>query len=121
MSQRFNSHSVSAKLGAQVRARRLKRGLTLVSLGSAVGVHHSQISRLEKGRALTFSPNVQKICTYLSIDDPFLAPTSSHQDLTGRVEALRRAIPEAGRVLEAVLGALEQIDWPAEAARLRGK
>lgn len=35
-------------------------------------------------------------------------------DLVSRVETLRRWVPEAGRVLEALLGVLEEIEWPVE-------
>jgi len=118
MSQRFNSHSVATRLGAQVRASRLRRGLTLTSLGDAVGVHYSQISRLERGQVATLSPNVQKICKYLSIREPSAAGARAQQDLAARVEALRRSIPEAGRVLEALINALEEVEWLVEGASL---
>lgn len=114
MSQRFNSHSVATRLGAQVRASRLRRGLSLCALGNAVGVHHSQISRLERGQVATLSPNVQKICKYLSVEAPPVYAAKASVDLAGRVETLRRAVPEAGRVLEALLVVLEEMEWPIE-------
>ncbi|WP_428700612.1 helix-turn-helix domain-containing protein [Stenotrophomonas rhizophila] len=116
MSQRFNSHSVAAELGVQVRASRLSRRMTLAALAEAVGVHHSQISRVERGGAITFSPNVQKICKFLNIQGVSSAGVGSRGNLADRVEALRVSIPEGERVLDALLGVLEQIEWPAKGA-----
>lgn len=108
MAQRFNSKLDAQLLGRRLRAARKARGETLISLAVATGVHHSQISRIERGEVVTLNKNVQKICEFLNeTDDPFLlaaAPT-----LGQRVDRLLLAAPENEEVLRVLVEALEAL------------
>ena len=55
------------QLGRRIRSARKERNLTLENVSIAVGVDHSQISRIERGENSKISKNVQKICDFLHI------------------------------------------------------
>ncbi|WP_420892802.1 helix-turn-helix domain-containing protein [Pseudomonas chlororaphis] len=93
MGKKFNSPTDAAVLGGQIRQARLAKGLTLVDLGRTVSVDHSQISRYERGQMSSVSINLQKICTFLQIDDDphqYSAPSSS---LGRKIDELLRHAP----------------------------
>lgn len=108
MASRINSPLQARALGERLRSERLARRLSLQNLGKITGVHHSQISRFERGSAVTFSANLQKICKELKIG---LTPkkTGEQMPLGHRVEALLRASPSSEVAVDALVSALERV------------
>lgn len=108
MATRINSPIQARALGERLRNERLTRKLSLQDLGKITGVHHSQISRFERGAAVTFSVNLQKICTELMIG---LTPKKAGEQmpLGHRVEALLRASPASEVAVDALVSALERV------------
>lgn len=109
MGKKFNSPSDVALVGAQIRQARLGRGLTLVQLGDAVNVHHSQISRYERGQMNSVGKNLHRICTFLQIkDDPreYLTSTAS---LGRKVDELLRVAPGCEPAVTKLVEALEEL------------
>jgi transcriptional regulator with XRE-family HTH domain len=112
MAHRFNSSLSAIALGRRLRAARARKLLTQVQLGEVVGVDHGQISRIERGSFKTYSKNVQKLCTYLSIEEE-LAP--AHADKQGdapsrlllRLKAFLEESPEQAALFATLLEALE--------------
>lgn len=103
MAIRFNN---PRRLGIQLRAARRSAGLSLLQLGFKTGVHHSQISRIERGLALTHSGNVQKICDSLGVD---LMPRQRSEELAVRIALLEAAVPESVEAIDTLLTKLEGI------------
>lgn len=109
MAQRFNSPSDAVDFGKRLRLARKKAGLTLQKLQEDLGVDHSQISRIERGRAVTMSENVHKLSTRLRVSLPVGGWGGRTQDLARRVQALVRNTPAAAEALTAVVNALESL------------
>jgi transcriptional regulator with XRE-family HTH domain len=110
MAGRFNSPISAAALGRQLRHARLKRQLTLEALTLETGVHHAQISRIERGKFTTYSANVRKLCTFFRIKDvESRLPTDavSVESLKRKVDRMLRQSPECAPLLWAVLDAME--------------
>lgn len=109
MGKKFNSSSDVALVGAQIRKARLERGLTLLDLGRLVKVHHSQISRYERGQMSSVGKNLHKICIFLQIkDDPheYSAGTTS---LGRKVDELLRVAPGCEPAVTKLVEALEEL------------
>jgi len=109
MAQRFNSKFEAVLLGQRLRAARKSNGYTLTSLAEIVGVHHSQISRIERGEMETVNTNLQKLCKYLGVPYgayfvPLLTPT-----LGQRVDQLMLSAPENEGALRMLVEALEAL------------
>ncbi|WP_408980896.1 helix-turn-helix domain-containing protein [Pseudomonas sp. B21-009] len=94
-------------IGVRIAKARKDRGLTLKSLGEAVNVHHSQLSRIERGQARLLGKNLQKICTFLGIEPLTRVADGQPQNFVARAEALLEEWPECEQVLNALLEALE--------------
>lgn len=95
------------QVGCRIALARKKRGMTLKGLGFAVGVHHSQISRIERGQVRLIGKNMQKICTFLGVDlmgDNTAQPAGAFM---ARAEALFQEWPESEAVLNTLMDALE--------------
>lgn len=95
------------QVGYRIAMARKKRGMTLKGLGFAVGVHHSQISRIERGRVRLVGKSMQKICTFLGLDpmgENTVEPVSA---FIARAEALFQEWPESEAVLSALMDVLE--------------
>ncbi|NWN49012.1 helix-turn-helix transcriptional regulator [Pseudomonas sp. MAFF 301514] len=107
MRKKFNSPADAATFGGKIRQARLDRGLTLSELGAEVSVDHSQISRYERGQMSSVSKNLQRICTFLHVnDDPYRcsAPSSS---LGRKVDELLRHAPGCEPALAKLVEAIE--------------
>lgn len=103
-----SSTSSFLSLANRIHSERLRRGLTLVELGSACGVHHSQLSRIEKGNVTRVSKNIKKICTFLQIE--LTESTSTPKaNLLLRVERLITASNSSARAIESLVTALEEL------------
>jgi len=109
MSIRFNSPYESQALGARLRSARKKAGITLEKAASMLDVTHSQLSRIERGQAVTHSNTVRKFCTLLNIALPAKVGRggTSATQLGDRVRALVSARPETALAIKAALEALE--------------
>ena len=112
MAHRFNTSLSAIALGRRLRAARERRLLTQVKLGEAAGVNHGQISRIERGFFKTYSDNVQKLCTFLSISDE-AAPAQADAEsdaparLLLRLKAFLDGSPEQAALFATLLEALE--------------
>ncbi|WP_417702341.1 helix-turn-helix domain-containing protein [Pseudomonas sp.] len=104
-------HTLSAaQIAKQIREERTARGLSLVKLGVECGVHHSQLSRIEQGKIVRISKNVERICTYLQIA---IYPHSMEppQHLLSRVERLIASSQTSARAIESLVLALEELTY----------
>ncbi|WP_103714312.1 helix-turn-helix domain-containing protein [Pseudomonas syringae] len=109
MGKKFNSLSDAALVGDQIRQARLSKGLTLASLGRAVNVHHSQISRYERGQMSSVGNNLHKICTFLQIeDDPLEYPTGT-ASLGRKVDEFLRVAPGCEPAVRKLVEAFEEL------------
>lgn len=107
MSKRFN-HSTDVKLvGRRIMQARKDRGLTLKDVSRHVGVHYTQISRIERGHAALLSKNMQKICIFLDISDVVIFPADGSIDLPQKVETLIRKWPACEELLLSILDGVE--------------
>ncbi|AVI82537.1 hypothetical protein XJ28_01575 [Pseudomonas syringae pv. tomato] len=109
MGKKFNSSSEVAFIGAQIRQARLGRGLTLVDLGRAVNVHHSQISRYERGQMNSIGKNLHKICTFLQIKDDPREYSTGTVSLGRKVDELLRFAPGCEPAVTKLVEALEEL------------
>lgn len=107
MAQRFNSRGASRKLGRRISAARRAAGLTVTALAAKALVHHSSVSRAERGYFQTVNPSVRKICTVLGIaweeekDAPDLAL------LLSQVERIAAQRPGVAHAISALVSELE--------------
>jgi transcriptional regulator with XRE-family HTH domain len=96
------------QLGAAIRARRERLGMTVAEVARASDVHASQVSRILLGQFSTLSHSVVRICTVLGIDPATAGeaeqPTSLEPDVATR------------RLHERLLAAWDRT--PADADRL---
>ena len=100
MRKKITSSNATA-IGARLKAARLQFGLSITELGSAVGVHHSQVSRCERGNFKTYGRNVQKLCNFLEITHTSLIDRPHNQaPLAGRFEALPGSAPAFARLFD---------------------
>lgn len=109
MGKKFNSSSDVTLVGAQIRQARLGRGLTLVDLGRAVGVHHSQISRYERGQMNSVGKNLHKICTFLQIKDDPPEYSTGTASLGRKLDELLRVSPGCEPAVTKLVEALEEL------------
>lgn len=107
MTRKLNAHSAQ-QLAKCIREERMARGLTLVQLGSACGVHHSQLSRIEQGKVVHVSKNMEKICTFLQIIPDALGK-EPYAPLLSRVERLIASSKTSARAIESLVVALEEL------------
>ncbi|MCO4095335.1 MAG: helix-turn-helix transcriptional regulator [Acidovorax sp.] len=93
-----------AELGHRIRKAREARNLTLSELMRRTGVHHSQLSRIERGQFRLNGKNVRKICKALGI-----GPGSVDIDfLCARVRLTIRTT-KAERAMNAFLDAVDGV------------
>ncbi|WP_233831748.1 helix-turn-helix domain-containing protein [Paraburkholderia sp. ZP32-5] len=88
---------LSAVVGSNIKARRAELGLTQNALAQALGVEIETISRYERGAVAPSFPQLEKLCTALSVkawqlfSDGSVVPNANGQtlddllaDLSGR-------------------------------------
>lgn len=107
MAQKLNIEA-ARQLGLRIREARRNKGLTLQNLGSITNIHHSQLSRIEQGRAVLVSKNIKLICTFLQISTLPDMP-ESQEILISRVKRLISTSPSNERALARVLDAMEEL------------
>lgn len=95
------------QVGCRIALARKKRGMTLKGLGFAVGVHHSQISRIERGQVRLIGKNMQKICIFLELEPMGDSTAKPADTFIARAEALLQEWPESEAVLSTLMDALE--------------
>lgn len=108
MAKRINSPEAAKLLGTRIRSERNLLGITLNELASRAKMHHSQLSRIERGAAITLSSNVLNICTLLKI--PIDCYTSQQAETSGlgqRIERLVAIAPECAPVISRFIDAIE--------------
>jgi hypothetical protein len=78
-------------------------------LSTLVGIHHGQISRIERGQFQTASAHVRKLCTFLEveIDTPILGANPPTEGTSDRVSRFLEAHPKYGPLLVSLVEALE--------------
>lgn len=87
--------------------------MPLTEAASRCGMHHSQLSRIERGQFKTLSTNVQAICTNLHIKThEALAPTVDLALLHSRLDALVSRDPRSAEILTALLDVLDTLQAP---------
>lgn len=107
MTQNFKTLAI-VKLAQVIHTERVNRGMTLQKLGESCGVHHSQLSRIERGKVVRMSKNVEKICKFLQISLDS-SPCPSSQELMIRVERLILSSQSSARAIESLVAALEEL------------
>jgi transcriptional regulator with XRE-family HTH domain len=97
-------------LGAQIKLSRQRRALSLQDAAALCGMHHSQLSRLERGQFKRLSQNVQTACELLHIrPHESVAPSAGVARLHARLDALVSRNPKSADVLVALLDALDSL------------
>jgi transcriptional regulator with XRE-family HTH domain len=95
-------------LGARFRQARQSRALALQEVAAKCEIHHSQLSRLERGQFKRLSDNVQKVCKYLHIKPhESMVVRADVAELHARLDALVSSEPRGAEVLAALLDALD--------------
>lgn len=109
MPANFKSATDATTCGAALRRAREANGLSLLDLAGLIGVHHSQISRIERGHFRRLSNNVQTLCTFLDVEHPMRRRISAQltvESLQQRVAQSVAAAPHRMRLIAAFLDAL---------------
>lgn len=100
--------SEAVVIGARLREARLRANRGVTEVGSEAGVHHSQVSRCERGDFKTVSPNVQKLCNTLKVKHPKVPGDAvSQKDLRSRFDALLVEVPGSATAFERLFDVLE--------------
>ena len=92
-------------LGRRIERARRASGLTLEQAAARAGVHHSQLSRIERGQFRLIGNNVRKICRVLGVD----LDGVDHDFLCERVRATIRS-PQAARAMNAFLDVINSAE-----------
>ncbi|KAF1703082.1 helix-turn-helix domain-containing protein [Pseudoxanthomonas suwonensis] len=107
MADRFNSPEDAALLGARMRVARKRQGFTLKHLAAATKVDAGQLSRFERGRMATLSPNVLRICKFLQINPVVEAGAADRT--RALLEHLLAQLPGREAPVERLLSAIQEI------------
>lgn len=107
MGKKFNSPLDAAALGGQIRKARLDKDMSLVELGRAVGVDHSQVSRYERGQMSSVGKNLQRICTFLQIEAEPASYSLPSTSLGRKVDELLSLAPGYEPAVAKLVEALE--------------
>ncbi|WP_427916262.1 helix-turn-helix domain-containing protein [Stenotrophomonas maltophilia] len=109
MAERFNSPNDAAILGKKLKSARILRNFTLTEVASKTGIHHSQISRIERGLAITAGKNVQKLCTFFDVRDLRSTPERRRTPaaLSERARTLAERSASTAAALDSFLHVLE--------------
>lgn len=100
-------------LGSQLRAARQAEALSLHEVATRFGMHHSQLSRLERGHFRRLSDRVQLLSSYLHIRPrEIVAGMSELAQLHARIDALADRAPKSVELLTAFLDALDELRSP---------
>lgn len=95
-------------LGARIRSARLRADMRLEDLSTLSGVHRSQISRIERGLALTLTTNARRLCACLDIPLPVGGAGAPIDALTTRMADLVRQYPESAALVDRALATIER-------------
>lgn len=113
MASKLDSKQAKA-LGAQLRLARQNRSLSIQDLAGKCGIHHSQLSRLERGLFKCMSGNVQIACAYLHIKPhESMAASPDVAQLHARLDALASRDPRNTEIVSALLDVLDSLRPPA--------
>lgn len=104
MGERFKSKKEIVDLASALKARRLSLGLTLKDIEESQKINCGQLSRLEAGQFKTNSPNLQKLCKFLQLQQV------GESALGIRLERFAARSRKHQAVAEELISALEQLD-----------
>jgi len=114
MRKKFNSPLDATALGSQLRQARMDKDLSLIEVGQAVGVDHSQVSRYERGQMGSVGKNLHKICTFLQVDpDPArysLPRTTLGRKIDELLDLAPAYEPAVAKLVEALEGLMAVAD-----------
>lgn len=94
--------------GARIRAARLASDLRLDDLAELSGVHRSQISRIERGVALTLTPKARRLCECLGLPLPLDEGNDTSAALTAQLAGLLHQHPLAAKDVKRALAIIEK-------------
>lgn len=95
-------------LGAQLKLARRNRALSIQDVAGQCHMHHTQLSRLERGMFKRLSGNVQIVCAFLHIKPhESMAPSAGVAQLHARLDALVSRTPKGAAMVAALLDALD--------------
>jgi len=107
MAERFHTREDALQLGGRMREARHMAGMTLFYVSEQTGVDPGQISKMERGKMVTLSKNVQKICNFLRL--PAFPGPSPKTELGARVDALIAGVPGSEAGVAKLIGAIEEL------------
>lgn len=92
-------------IGAEIRSRRLRKGITEHALSLRMGCSQSQISRIERGLVTRKTDLMHRICVYLDVqidlnDQEFERAISMLSSEGRNSESSRRLIIELAKYVE---------------------
>jgi transcriptional regulator with XRE-family HTH domain len=105
MPSNYKSPDIAILIGKEIKSARQLANLTLLDLENSLSIHHSQISRIERGAFLRPSKNVQVLCNSFAID--WRGPSSQRESLIARLERAATGPPHLRRMLSTFLDALD--------------
>jgi transcriptional regulator with XRE-family HTH domain len=94
------------KLGMRLRDARRARGMSVSQVGVRCKMHHTQVSKIERGMFCMVNENVQKMCKIANVSVD-VGDGRSLGELHTRLDRLIRIKPDAADALGAVFDALE--------------
>lgn len=106
----FKFLSDAPTLGAKLRRARENYGLSLMDVAVKVGIHHSQVSRIERGQFKRPTKNVLKLCNFLNVQPPIPSlqgKTPTLKQLQQRIARSVAASPHRARLIATFLDALD--------------
>lgn len=105
-------------LGMQLKLARQRRSLSLKEVAHQCGIHHSQLSRIERGQFKRLSGNVQITCELLHIKPHgSISRNASAAQLHARLDELVSRDPRSAEILTALLDALDALRPPASTSQ----
>jgi transcriptional regulator with XRE-family HTH domain len=106
MPANYNRPRDARVLGDILRQARVSACLSLTELQEKSGVHHTQISRIERGQFRRPSTNVQKLCKIFDIN--WQSPNSQPEDVEALCSRIRGAAktPNLVRAMSIFLDAI---------------
>lgn len=100
--------SEALAIGALMRAARTRANQSIQEFGAVAGVHHSQVSRCERGQFKTVNKNVHRMCTLLGISHAALhSVRPNDNDLTDRFDTLLKNVPGSAEAFSRLFDVLE--------------
>lgn len=95
-------------IGALMRAARTRTNQSIQEFGAIAGVHHSQVSRCERGQFRTANKNVQRMCALLGVShEKLLSLGPADHTLKERFDILLKKVPGSAEAFSRLFDVLE--------------